>query len=98
MKDKIFTIISYLNISLIIVSFGAFFLSIYITAISPFLYSNFFFYLRYIMSFPILALWVNTIIIWSKHDKRLRWIFLLFFFPGLFNPFYFLKAKKKGWI
>ncbi len=57
-----------------------------------------FIYFRTLLSIPVLILWIGSLIIWSKHDKRIVQFFLLFFLMGLYSPFYYRKSKLNGWI
>lgn len=53
--------------------------------------------IRMILTIPIFVLWVNNLIIWSKHDKHIGRFFLLFFLIGIYSPFYFRKILKNKW-
>jgi hypothetical protein len=57
-----------------------------------------FIYIRTLLSIPVLILWISSLIIWAKHDKRIGHFFLLFFLMGLYSPFYYRKSKLNGWI
>ena len=57
-------------------------------------FSNF----RIIISLPVFVLWVFTLIAWSKFDKNIGRFLLLFFFIGLYSPFYYLKMVRNNWI
>jgi hypothetical protein len=41
---------------------------------------------------------VFTLIAWSKFDKNIGRFLLLFFFIGLYSPFYYLKMVRNNWI
>lgn len=47
--------------------------------------------IRMVLTIPILVLWLNNIIVWSKNDKKIGRFLLLFFLNGLYNPFYYRK-------
>ncbi len=53
--------------------------------------------IRMILTVPIFVLWINNIIIWSKHDKHIGRFFLLFFLIGVYSPFYFRKILRNKW-
>ncbi len=53
--------------------------------------------IRMILTVPIFVLWVNNIIIWSRHDKHVGRFFLLFFLIGVYSPFYFRKILRNKW-
>jgi len=53
--------------------------------------------IRMILTVPILVLWINNLIIWSKKDKSIMRFFLLFFLNGIYSPFYFRKILKNNW-
>jgi len=52
---------------------------------------------RFILTIPILVLWINNLIIWSKFDKHIGRFLLLFFLIGVYSPFYFRKILKNNW-
>jgi len=54
--------------------------------------------LRIIISLPVFVLWVFTLIAWSKFDKNIGRLLILFFFIGLYSPFYYLRMEKNNWI
>lgn len=47
--------------------------------------------IRSIFAIPIIFLWVYSLILWSKNDKRISRFFMLFFLIGIYSPFYYLK-------
>ena len=53
--------------------------------------------IRMLLTVPIFVLWVNNIIIWSRHDKHVGRFFLLFFLIGVYSPFYFSKILRNKW-
>jgi len=61
-------------------------------------YDSGFAIMRMIIAYPTIILWVYTLKIWSKYDKHVGRFMLLFFFIGLYSPFYYLKARKAKWI
>ena len=54
--------------------------------------------IRMIFTIPIIILWINNMIIWSRRDKHIGRFFLLFFLNGIYNVFYFRKVLKNSWI
>ena len=53
--------------------------------------------IRFILTVPLIILWVYDMIIWSKHDKHVGRFFLIFFLLGFYSPFYFRRIVKSGW-
>lgn len=56
-----------------------------------------FFLVRMVLTLPILILWINNMIVWSRNDKNIMRFLLLFFLNGLYNPLYFKKILKNNW-
>ena len=54
--------------------------------------------IRFILTIPVIVFWINNIIIWSKRDKSVGQFFLLFFLNGLYNPLYYRRILKHGWL
>lgn len=52
---------------------------------------------RMLLAIPVFILWINNLIVWSKKDKNLGRFIILFFFIGLYSPFYFQKILKNKW-
>lgn len=53
--------------------------------------------IRMVLTIPIIVLWINNLIVWSKNDKGIGRFLLLFFLNGLYNPFYYRKIQKNNW-
>jgi len=53
--------------------------------------------IRMALTIPIIILWVNDLIVWSKHDKHIGRFIALFFFIGIYSPFYFKRILKNKW-
>jgi hypothetical protein len=53
--------------------------------------------IRMVLVIPVIVLWVNNLMVWSKKDKHVGRFFLLFFLNGLYSPFYFRKILKHKW-
>ena len=51
-----------------------------------------------LLNIPLLILWVNNFVIWSKKDKNMGQLALLLFFNFYYNPFYYRSAVKNKWI
>lgn len=54
--------------------------------------------LRLYINIPIIVLWINNVIVWSKNDKNVGRLILILLFNALYNPFYYRKSVKNGWI
>lgn len=54
--------------------------------------------IRMIFTIPVIILWINNMIIWSRRDKHIGRFFLLFFLNGIYNVSYFRKVLKNNWI
>lgn len=54
--------------------------------------------IRSLITLFILALGIRCLILWSKNDRKPSTFFVLFFLMGIYSPFYYLKAKKRGWV
>ncbi len=57
-----------------------------------------FYLIRTILTIPIIFVWIKTIRIWVKYDKRIPQLLLILFLTGIYSPVYYLKAVRKGWI
>jgi hypothetical protein len=53
--------------------------------------------IRMAFAIPIVILWINNLIVWSKKDKNIGRFFVLFFLMGIYSPFYFKKILKNNW-
>ncbi|MDP4209192.1 MAG: hypothetical protein Q8928_10300 [Bacteroidota bacterium] len=53
--------------------------------------------IRMFLTIFVFILWINNLIVWSKRDKNLGRFFILFFFIGIYSPFYFIKILKNKW-
>ena len=53
--------------------------------------------IRMVLAIPIFILWINSLIIWAKKDKHIGRFIFLFFFIGIYSPFYFIKILKNKW-
>lgn len=65
-------------------------------ALDFFFYNESFINIRSILTIPVFILWINTLVMWSRNDKHVGRFLLLFFFIGIYTPFYFKKTIKKG--
>jgi predicted nucleic acid-binding Zn ribbon protein len=54
--------------------------------------------IRLIISIPLFALWIYCLTIWSKHDKSIKHLMLLFFLMSLYVPVFYYKAIKNSWV
>lgn len=55
-------------------------------------------FIRILLAVPTLVLWIYCMKIWSKHDKKVTRFFLIFFFPGVYQLFYYVQSENKGWV
>jgi len=53
-----------------------------------------FIFIRTILALPVLVFWIGCFILWSKYDKNIGRLLLLFFLIGLYNPYYYWKYSK----
>jgi hypothetical protein len=60
-------------------------------------FNKLFLQIRLILTVPVLVLWINNLMIWSKRDKSISRFLLLFFFNGIYNPFYYRLILKNHW-
>lgn len=44
-----------------------------------------------------MLLWIHCIIIWSKFDKNMSHLLLIFLLSGIYVIFYFRRIKKEAW-
>ena len=69
-----------------------------IEAIKDLLFSNFGALIRGVLALLSIFLWIYCIFIWTKHDKKIPRLLLIFFLSGIYIIFYFRRIIKKGWL
>ena len=98
MKKNILQLCYYINIFMLVV-IGIVVIAVILrqkNILDFIFFDKFFLVFRMLMTIPVLILWIYNIKIWSRRDKQIRRFLLLFFFNGLYNPFYYRKAVKSN--
>ncbi len=54
--------------------------------------------IRTYLGFPVMALWIWSIVIWNRHDKRGLQLALLIVLIGIYTLYYSIVIIKNGWI
>ncbi len=99
MKKTVLTVALISNFLLFAVFIGIFLSSIFkLMFLKDILIGDVFSCIRSILSYVTFGFSIYNLYIWAKYDKRITIFFLLFFLMGLYTPFYYLNAKRKGWV
>ncbi|WP_346863882.1 hypothetical protein [uncultured Draconibacterium sp.] len=54
--------------------------------------------IRTYLGFPVMALWIWSIVIWNRKDKRGLQLALLIVLIGIYTLYYSLLILKNGWL
>jgi hypothetical protein len=54
--------------------------------------------IRSVLSIMVFVLWIYSIYVWSKFDKKALRLILLIFLNAFYMLFYFRKIVNEGWI
>ena len=99
MKKLFFRICYYVNVLMLFVTFVIITVGFFnLEWISTIINGDTFIYLRFLLSIPMVILWVWCLLIWSKHDKKISRFLLLFFLMGFYPIFYYHKVIKNNWL
>lgn len=98
-RNRIIKICYYINIIMLFVYLNEIILKMLGRPhIREFCYSEIYVNIKFICLLPVILLTILLIVTWAKKDKSVGRFFLLFFLNGLYNPFYYWIAKRKGWL
>lgn len=54
--------------------------------------------IRTYLGFPVMALWIWSIVIWNRQDKRGLQLALLIVLIGIYTLYYSVVIIRKGWL
>lgn len=99
MKKILFSTCYYINIFMLFVFFFIIIISFLdLKELSCIIKSDTFISIRFLLSIPMVVIWIWSLIIWSKFDKKIIHFFLLFFLMGFYPIIYYQRIKKNNWL